>query len=313
MQSEHEYWTAERNRLAASGRDPQALAVAEARLQEIGGADKAVAAPAITGDLPTMAAIRRFMARHAPTRMAEAANTAGEPEYTTAGNTAEVRLYGEVVPHMMAGWYLPGEAFSDVGFARVLDGLKGKAITLRINSAGGDVFGGVAIATRVREAKLQVLVEGIAASIASVIVAASPKVSMAAGSTIMVHAPWSITAGNADAHRAEAAILDKIREAMLDIYTSKSGKKYSRAQWRAALAGPEGADGTWWTGSDALAVGIADSYAKDPEEKLPAAKRTALADQRQKVATLYCSQLPAHLANPGKAAAVVSRLNGGRR
>jgi len=311
MKTELQFWTEERDHLAASGQDSHALEVANARLRTLGALTKPPAAEPDSLDARSMAAVRRFMARHAPARKAEAtADKAGEPDYTVAGDAAEVRLYGECIPHVLAGWYYPGEAYSDVGVARVMEKLKGKRVTLRINSVGGDVFGGVAIANMVREAKASALVEGVAASIASVIVSACSKVTMANGSTLMVHAPWSVAVGNAEAHRAEAGTLDKIREAMLDIYVAKTGKKYSRAQWKAALAGPEGADGTWWTAAEAVTVGIADTR-DTPAEELPEAKRAALADQRRKVATLYCSKLPAHLSQPAKAASV-SYLHGGR-
>lgn len=219
----------------------------------------------------------------------------GEPELVETENGAELRLYGDVIPHLYAPYFYPGEAVSDVGFLHALDRIpEGTAITVTINSLGGDVFAGTAIANAVARRKATTRVEGIAASIASVILAAGSKSHIARGATVMVHKPWAYAAGNASALRAEADILDKVEEAMLDIYVGKSGKKYTRAQWRAALAGPDGADGSWWTGAEAVMAGIADSY-EQPEEHEDKKRATALLAQRKLAASLYCSKLPTNL------------------
>jgi ATP-dependent protease ClpP protease subunit len=225
----------------------------------------------------------------------------GAPEYVEDNGEgfAEVRLYGECVPHSIAGWYLPGEAYSDVGFARVMDKLRGRKVLLRINSIGGDVFSGIAIASRVREDKPDVLVEGVAASIASVIAAASSKVTLALGSSFMVHSPWSYAVGNAKALRSEANILDQLQEAMLDIYEAKTRNipAMGRDAWRALLAGPDGQDGTWLVGAAAVAVGLADSYQQD--EEIPAPRRAAMAALRRDAAVYNGVPLPQNLEDPG--------------
>lgn len=222
-------------------------------------------------------------------------NRHGEPEVVEAADEVEVRLSGDVIPHVYAAWFYPGEAVSDIGFMRALDRIDAKKpVVVAINSLGGDVFAGTAIANAVAQRGARTHVTGIAASISSVILAAGKQASMARGATVMVHKPWSCACGNAGALRAEADVLDKIEDAMLDIYVGKSGKKYSREQWRAALAGPDGADGSWWTGAEAVSAGIADSY-EAPDEEEPAPRKAALLEQRKVVAALYCSKLPKHL------------------
>jgi ATP-dependent protease ClpP protease subunit len=183
---------------------------------------------------------------------------------------------------------------SDVGFLRALDRIPaGKAVTVAINSVGGDVFAGTVIANAVAKRKATTRVDGIAASIASVVLAAGKTAHVARGATVMVHKPWSYAAGNAPGLRAEADVLDKIEEAMVDIYVGKSGKKYTRAEWMAALAGPDGADGSWWTGAEAVAAGIADTYEQPAEpDKAKAARNLS---QVKVAAALYCSKLPQHL------------------
>jgi ATP-dependent Clp protease protease subunit len=234
----------------------------------------------------------------APEPKAKEDNRYGEPEVVDTETGVEVRLFGDVIPHLYAPWFLPGEAVSDVGFLHALDRIPAdKAVTVTINSLGGDVFAGTVIANAVAKRKATTQVEGIAASIASVILAAGTKAHISRGATVMVHKPWSYAAGNAPALRAEADVLDKIEEAMVDIYVAKSGKKYSREQWRAALAGPQGADGSWWAGDEAVANGIADTY-EQPEEQADAKRAAVLLDQRKTAAALYCSKLPKHLADP---------------
>lgn len=218
----------------------------------------------------------------------------GEPEVVQAEGYVEVRLYGDVIPHMYAPWFLPGEAVSDVGFQRAMDRIEdGAKILVTINSLGGDVFAGTAIAGVVARRGADAHVTGIAASIASVILAAAKKSSIGRGATVMVHKPWSYAGGNATALRAEANVLDKVEDAMLDIYVGKTGKKYTRDSWRAALKGPDGADGTWWTGAEAVTTGIADSYEQPEEENED--RRALLLTQRKVAAALYCSKLPKNL------------------
>lgn len=220
----------------------------------------------------------------------------GEPEVVyTAEGIAEVRLYGDIIPHIYAGWFYPGEAVSDVGFLHAMDSIPTDTpVVVSINSYGGDVFAGTAIANAIAKRKANTQVDGIAASIASVILAAGVKAHIARGATVMVHKPWSMAGGNATALRAEADVLDQVEESMVDIYVSKSGKKYTRAQWRAALKGPDGADGSWWTGDAAVSAGIADSY-EQPEAEPDTKRAEAQLTQRKAVAALYCSALPKHL------------------
>lgn len=228
----------------------------------------------------------------------------GEPDVTSDGKRVEMRLYAYIEPGMVCEMYgLPGTvAVSEAGFARALDRAKAHKlpIVLRLNSGGGDVFAGVAIATMVREAKLPVIIDGNAASIATVIAAASPDVTMAAGSTQMFHNPWSVVMGNARAMRAEATTLDTIRDAMLEIYAAKTKEKYTRDQWAAALDGVDGQDGTWMTSAQCLAAGVCDSAPMPADDD--AGIDAAVIERRQMLAELHGVALPKNLATlPGRA------------
>lgn len=219
----------------------------------------------------------------------------GEPEAMVGpGDSVELHIRGEIMDQDLLEMFGMASAVSDIGFARAVAKAKatGKPYRLRINSVGGDVFAGVAIAAMVREHAIPVVVDGVAASIASVITAASPHVTMALGATIMVHSPSTCVCGNARDMRALASELDKIESAMLDIYAAKTGAKYSRDAWLTALQGAAGADGTWLTGTEAVAVGIADVYEKGGDKKR---KASALLAERIEAAARNGVTLPKNL------------------
>lgn len=218
----------------------------------------------------------------------------GQPEMVESADGVEIRLYAFIEQHMVCEmWGLPGSiAVSDIGFARALDKAKatGKAMRLRINSPGGDVFAGVAIANLLREAGVPVTIDGTAASIASVIAAASPMVTMLPGTTMMVHQPWSMAAGNAQDFRNEATVLDKLLASMLDVYVS--GSTATRQEWQALLVGKDGADGTWLSAQDCLALGIADMV-PEQEQDTPSAEQI---ERRKMIAELHNVRLPKSMA-----------------
>ncbi len=126
-------------------------------------------------------------------------------------------------------------------------------ITLRINSPGGSVYDGLTIFNYLRNhnANVKVIVEGQAASIASVIAMAGDEVVMGVGTNMMVHNPWTWAAGNADAFRKVADDLDVITKGLLDAYAFKTGKDHESLQ---ALLDAE----TYLTAEDAVAMGFAD-------------------------------------------------------
>lgn len=161
---------------------------------------------------------------------------------------AELLLYGVI-----------GEdgAWSDVTakeFAKELKDIEdAKTIRVRINSPGGDVFAGQAIYSMLKRCKAEVVgyVDGLAASIASLILMACDKVIMPKNSMLMVHKPWTATAGNANDMAKTIETLNKVEEAMLTAYVEKTGM--AEAEIKELLAAE-----TWLTASDAVAKGFAD-------------------------------------------------------
>ena len=98
-------------------------------------------------------------------------------------------------------------------------------ITVRINSPGGDVFAGVSIYNMLREynGRVVVKVDGLAASIASLIAMAGDEIVMLPGAMMMVHKPWTIAAGNADELGRAVEMLEKTCESMIPVYASRTG------------------------------------------------------------------------------------------
>ncbi|HKJ72919.1 MAG TPA: ClpP-like prohead protease/major capsid protein fusion protein [Alphaproteobacteria bacterium] len=133
---------------------------------------------------------------------------------------------------------------------------EGDKIAAHINSPGGDVFGAVQIynALKQHDGPVHVIVDALAASAASIVAMAGDRITMSSGAMMMIHNPWTITAGDASQHRDSAAMLDAVRASMIDVYEQRTGR--SRAELRTML------DETTWMGAqDAVDEGFADDTA----------------------------------------------------
>lgn len=102
-----------------------------------------------------------------------------------------------------------------------------KTINLFINSFGGDVFEGTAIANQLRRhpATVVATIDGFACSIASVIAVAADKVRMPKNAVMMIHNMWTVAMGNSDQLRKVADDMDVLMEANRTIYLEKSEGK----------------------------------------------------------------------------------------
>lgn len=106
-----------------------------------------------------------------------------------ADNTAEIRIYGDIVGQK--AWYDDGPSVDPVGFADDLAKLENRPVTIRVNSNGGNVFAAQTIANNLRTYKgmTTAIVDGLAASAATIIVMAARKIIMPIGSMMMIHDP----------------------------------------------------------------------------------------------------------------------------
>lgn len=145
-------------------------------------------------------------------------------------------------------------------FVKDFNAITAPTIHLRINSPGGDVFDGRAIATAIAQHKSNVIahVDGLAASAASYIAVAADSVEMALGSFLMIHNAWTIAAGNAEELTATALLLQKIDGSLAANYAEKTGQTIAQIEkWMAAE--------TWFTAEEAVEEGFADKVSVDSE------------------------------------------------
>lgn len=139
-------------------------------------------------------------------------------------------------------------------FAEDLKGLgEINQLNVYINSDGGSVFDGVAIYNQLKRhrARKSVQIDGIAASIASVIAMAGDEIAIAENGMMMIHDPWALTIGTAAEMRKMADSLDKVRDSILGTYVRRTGQDQERL---AAMMAEE----TWFDAGDALELGFAD-------------------------------------------------------
>jgi ATP-dependent Clp protease, protease subunit len=177
--------------------------------------------------------------------------------FKAKGNyTGELMLYGDIAS---STWW--GDEVTPKDFKSELDSLGDiQTLNIYINSDGGDVFAGQAIYSMLKrhQAQKNVYIDGLAASIASLIAMAGDKIIMPANSMMMIHNPWTMAMGNANDFRKMAEDMDKIRESMLSVYESKTGIKQEDI---INLLDAE----TWLTAQDALSNGFCDEIEEEKQ------------------------------------------------
>lgn len=130
-----------------------------------------------------------------------------------------------------------------------------------INSDGGDVFAGQSIHSMLKRhpAKVNVYIDGLAASIASVIAMAGDVIYMPRNSMLMVHHPWTGPIwGNSAQFRKKADDLDNVCKSLIAAYQGKSGMDEARI---IELLDAE----TWLSAEEAVACGLADHIEQEKE------------------------------------------------
>jgi ATP-dependent protease ClpP protease subunit len=173
-------------------------------------------------------------------------------EEESSPKAGELLLYGPIGPDDGMGWLF--DEVTPKQFRADLDALGDiEELRVYINSPGGDVFAGQAIHSILTRhpAHVTVYVDGLAASIASIVAMAGDTVVMPRNAMMMVHNPWTIGVGDAREFRKLAETLDQIRESMLAAYEAKTGLERSR------LLGQLNAE-TWMTAEEAVELGFAD-------------------------------------------------------
>lgn len=168
-----------------------------------------------------------------------------------ADNRAEVYIYEQI------GEDLFGEGVVAKQFVEELAALEVAQIDLHVNSPGGSVFDGQAIFNAIdrHPATVTTYIDGVAASIASVVALAGDRVVMAHNALFMVHDPFAFTMGTATDMRKMADVLDQVAQTIRGVYVAKTGadEKYIAAAMEAE---------TWYTADEALETGFVDEVAE---------------------------------------------------
>lgn len=183
--------------------------------------------------------------------------------FARGNGAAEVEIYAPIGEN----WY--GDGLTAKRFRDDLKALGDVSqIVVRINSPGGEVFDGFSIYNALKEhaATVTVYIDGLAASIASVIAMAGDEIYMGEGAMFMVHSPWTFAMGDADDMRATAEMLDKIEVGLVDAYVTRTGQDRKTVEgWM---------DGeTWFTRDEAIDARLADGKSVESDDETEAAAR----------------------------------------
>ena len=161
--------------------------------------------------------------------------------------TADIFIYDQIGDGMFGG---------GISATNVIDQIKAlgdRKLNVRINSPGGSVFEGVAIynALARHPGEVTTYVDGIAASIASVIAMAGRKILIAENAMMMIHDPSTLVWGGSAELRKQADVLDQIKETLITTYATRTGMEREKIS---ALMSAE----TWFTAQEAVALKLAD-------------------------------------------------------
>ncbi|WP_314347823.1 head maturation protease, ClpP-related [Mammaliicoccus vitulinus] len=163
---------------------------------------------------------------------------------------AKMDIFGEIVDDQLSNSQTSAISFRDAlnSFGDV------EEIEINLNSPGGSVFSGIAIANQIssHSARVTVNISGVAASIASVIAISADHVKMAKNSMMMIHEVWSPFVGSHNEMRKFADDLEKINETVFNSYLQKN-PKIDHALLKDMMAKE-----TWLSSDEALELGLID-------------------------------------------------------
>lgn len=166
-----------------------------------------------------------------------------------AKGATEIYVYDEIGKYGVSG----------AAFAAALSEVQTPQIDLFINSPGGAVDHGKAIfnALQRHSARVRATVDGMAASIASLIVQAADERVMASGASMMIHEPHVLAFGDCETLQQAIDYLNVEGDSIAEIYAQRAGG--TAEEWRGRMKQGE----TWYRADEAVAAGLADRTAAD--------------------------------------------------
>lgn len=198
------------------------------------------------------------------TKPYEAFWTIRDASQAESGET-EVEFFGPISEYSWWGDEVTPKLFKDELYTKG----KGKPVTVKVNSPGGEVFAASTIRSILQDYPGRVTADivGLAASAATIVVTGADVVKIRETAMYMIHDPWTIAMGNADEMRKAAEVLDKVKESLVNAYEIKTGKSRDEL---AALMSEE----TWMTAEQALEMGFVDEISEGkPKAKVHGALR----------------------------------------
>lgn len=180
-------------------------------------------------------------------------------------DVAELYLYGTI--RQGYWWDDEEDCISAKRVRGALKDLKGKSINVHINSGGGDVFESIAICNLLKQhdADINVFVDALAGSGASVVSMSGKKIFMPKNAMMMIHKAWTYTSGNSDDLRKTAEDLDKIDIAVKASYEDRF---VGTDEELSDLVKEE----SWLTAEECLAFGFCDEIIEEKTEEPPQVK-----------------------------------------
>ncbi len=162
---------------------------------------------------------------------------------------SEIWIYEQIGEDFWSGGGITAKSFQ-----KELAAIKSPQIDLHINSPGGEVFDGITIYNLIKQhpANVTTYIDGLAASIASVVAMAGDEIYMAENALFMIHNPWGMAMGDSTEMRKTADLLDKIKGSIILAYNSKSGLKEEEIQ---DLMSAE----SWMSSQEAMDYGFVDN------------------------------------------------------
>jgi ATP-dependent protease ClpP protease subunit len=172
----------------------------------------------------------------------------GSSSDVASGSVATLRIYGPI--DSWGGWW--GISAKDV--AKALDELPADVaeVRLRINSPGGEAWEGMAILNMLRahRARAVAVVDGIAASAASVIAVGCDETVMSPGTQLMIHDASAFAYGDSATMEKAKRMLDSVSNSIASVYAGATGG--TTDDWRAVMV-----EETWYTADEAVTAGLA--------------------------------------------------------
>lgn len=170
-------------------------------------------------------------------------------QFENKADSTDLYIYDAIYPDDGLG----AGGIGAISFQEQLNAVKSGRINLYLNSPGGLVDEGLTIynALRTHPATVNVVVQGIAASIATVIAQAGDRVEMAPGSMMMIHEAYGFSMGTAGDMARAAAMLEKMTASIAGIYALRSGR--DAGEWLPLMAAE-----TWFNDQETVDAGLAD-------------------------------------------------------